>query len=133
MSELRRKRDRHLRKKDYLEALKYSILLLKYLVKKKQKVTFDDWFRKGLCHFFLNQHEKAIECYACALEIDHTNFQAIVNKATSLLSVNRINDAFKLFKEAFKINPNIGSAWYKRAHLFASNSDDVLNRTNILA
>jgi tetratricopeptide (TPR) repeat protein len=125
VNELRRKRDRHLRKEDYSEALKYSILLLKYLVKKKQKITFDDWFRKGLCHFFLNQHEKAIECYTYALEIDRINFQAMVNKATSLLSVNRINDAFKLFREAFKINPNVGPAWYNIGNHFLEQASEI--------
>lgn len=125
MSELRRARDRHFNKRDYSETLKYSILLLKYLVKHNQKVTFDDWFKKGLCHFFMNQHEKAIECYTCVLEIDHTNFQAMINKATSLLNVNMINEALKLFNEAFKINPNIGPAWYNIGTHFLEQASEV--------
>jgi tetratricopeptide (TPR) repeat protein len=73
----------------------------------------------------MNQHEKAIECYTCVLEIDHTNFQAMINKATSILNVNMINEALKLFNEAFKINPNIGPVWYNIGTHFLEQASEV--------
>ena len=107
--EIREARDRHLEAQEYQDALNYSELLLS---EHKFEIDFDDWFKKGLCHFNLDQDEQAVESYTNALTIEPYNFQAMTNKAISLLRLDNEKEAFVLLKKALGINPHIAPAWF---------------------
>jgi tetratricopeptide (TPR) repeat protein len=108
-NQLRKARNQHIEVAEYEKALYFCNLLNKSCNK---ELIFEDWFKKGLCHFKLDQNEQAVECYENALKIDDTDFQAMTNKAISLLRIGKANEAFQLFRKALSINPNIGPAWF---------------------
>ena len=99
----------------YEEALKYAeSLQRKYF----SDLNFDDWFAKGICHFYLDQHKEATEAYGHALEHEPDNFPAMSNRGISFLRIGKIEEAFKLFLKAFDLNPNIGPAWWTIGQFF---------------
>lgn len=107
--ELRRRIDELFDKEDYLTALEHSVSLFSDY---KQQATFDDIFKKGLCHFKLEEDAEAVGCFNRALEIEPENVMALTNKGICLFNLGKIQDAFQVFNRAIKLNPNVFPPWY---------------------
>jgi tetratricopeptide (TPR) repeat protein len=122
ISRYRKTRDKNIDSKDYKQALNYCKLLMTHC---SNKLTFDDWFKAGLCNFRLDDNYEAIHCYSNALDIDPTNSHALAYKALCLLRLDPINEAFQLLRSALSINPNIGSAWFSIGNYYMERRDQV--------
>jgi tetratricopeptide (TPR) repeat protein len=55
---------------------------------------------------FLERHEKAIECYDTALEIDPSDADALSFKGYNLELLNKFDEAIECFESALNIEPN---------------------------
>jgi len=104
------------------QAIPLSVNLIEQL---GSKATFEDWFANGVCHFKLDQNTEAVESYNKALALDSKNFQAMANKGISLLRLDRVDEAFRSFREAFSMCPDIGPAWLNIAFYHMANSDKI--------
>jgi tetratricopeptide (TPR) repeat protein len=122
LSQFRENRDKNIDISNYQEALNFCNLLIAHF---KNNLTFDDWFKKGLCHFKLNQNEDAINNYNKALKLDATNCQILVNKAICLLRIDAKDEAFQIFRSVLSSNPNIGPAWFNIGYYYMEHSDHV--------
>jgi tetratricopeptide (TPR) repeat protein len=76
------------------------------------ELTFDDQFKKGLCHFKLDENKDAVGCFESALEIDPESQVALTNKGICLYLMDRIPEAFCVFNKVLKLNPNVFPPWY---------------------
>jgi len=109
IEELRRQVDDYFDREEFLNALKCSIELMS---RHTDEVTFDDIFKKGLCHFKLEEDAEAIGCFNKALEREPDNVMALTNKGICLFNLNRMSEAFAIFNRAIKINPNVFPPWH---------------------
>ena len=115
--------------KEYIDAEKYNAALAysDSLINMTPELSFDDWFKRGYCHFMLNQHEEAISSYQNASAMEPYNFQALSNIAISMLLIGRANEGFEYFQKALSINPNIAPAWLHVGYYYItlSNENDL--------
>jgi tetratricopeptide (TPR) repeat protein len=109
IDDLRRLIDDYFEKEDFERSLEYCDLLFK---DNASEVTTDDIFKKGLCHYKLEDNESAIGCFDRALEAEPDNILALTNKGICLYSLDRISEAFGVFNTVLKLNPNVFPAWY---------------------
>ena len=109
IDDLRREIDSHFDKEEYLEALEHCVALLD---EHRQQVTFDDIFKKGLCHFKLEEDAEAIGCFNKALELQPDNVMALTNKGICLFNLKKVPEAFQIFNLAIKLNPNVFPPWH---------------------
>jgi tetratricopeptide (TPR) repeat protein len=109
IDDLRREIDGHFEKEEYLEALESCIALLD---EHRPHVTFDDVFKKGLCHFKLEEDAEAIGCFNKALELQPGNVMALTNKGICLFNLGKVREAFQIFNLAIKLNPNVFPPWH---------------------
>lgn len=109
IEELRRKIDSHFEKEEYMEALERCVSLLD---EHRQQVTFDDIFKKGLCHFKLEEDAEAVGCFNRALEMEPDNVMALTNKGICLFNLKKVPEAFGIFNLAIKLNPNVFPPWH---------------------
>jgi tetratricopeptide (TPR) repeat protein len=114
---------KHMQEGEFHKALPLCESLVKHL---GAKVTFDDWFAKGVCHFKLDQNAEAVESFNMALSLDDQNFQAIANKGISLLRLDRANEAFYVFREALSKCPRIGPVWFNIGFYHIAISNEVI-------
>jgi hypothetical protein len=121
-SKFRKNRDKHIDSSNYQEALKFCNLLIAHY---GNNLTFDDWFKAGVCNFKLDNSDEAVHCYNNALTIDPTICQALANKAICLLRLDAINEAFQLLRSALSISSNIGSAWFSIGNYYMERRDQV--------
>lgn len=61
----------------------------------KQELLVKSYFYKGACHAALEQHEDAIKCYDLALSSGKKESYILIAKVTSLLKVNRNQEALE--------------------------------------
>jgi tetratricopeptide (TPR) repeat protein len=109
IGDLRCRIDELFDKEDYMSALEHSVRLFD---KYRQEATFEDIFKKGLCHFKLEEDAEAVGCFNKALEIEPDNVMALTNKGICLFNLNKVPDAFQVFNRAIKLNPNVFPPWY---------------------
>ena len=75
----------------------------------------DDWSKKGLCHFKLDEQEEAIAAYHEALALDDANAQPPAGLAISLLRLGRIDEALSAAREAVALDADSGPLWFDLA------------------
>jgi tetratricopeptide (TPR) repeat protein len=109
ISDLRILIDMHFEKEEYNDALESCVALV---TDHPQEVTLEDLFKKGLCHFKLDEDAEAIGCFNKALELEPENVMLLSNKATCLYNLGKTAEAFKIFGQALKLNPNAFPPWY---------------------
>jgi len=109
IEDLRHLIDMHFDKEEYNDALESCVALA---AEHAGKMTFDDMFKKGLCHLKLDEDAEAIGCFNKALDMQPDNIMALTNKGTCLYNMGRIEDAFKIFNQTIKQNPNVFPPWY---------------------
>lgn len=115
IDQLRREIESHFEKEEYLQALEHCVALLGEY---RQQVTFDDIFKKGLCHFKLEEDAEAIGCYNKALELEPDNVMALTNKGICLFNLNKTREAFQIFNLSIKLNPNVFPPWYYMGYFY---------------
>ena len=115
IEDLRKKIDKHFDKEEYLEALELCVALLD---EHRQQVTFDDVFKKGLCHFKLEEDAEAVGCFNKSLELQPDNVMALTNKGICLFNLNQTREAFQIFNRAIKINPNVFPPWHYMGYYY---------------
>jgi tetratricopeptide (TPR) repeat protein len=109
IEELRKLVDEHFDQEEFLNALECSVELMS---RHTDEVTFEDIFKKGLCHFKLEEDAEAIGCFNKALEKDPDNVMALTNKGICLFNLQKTDEAFQVFNRAIKINPNVFPPWH---------------------
>jgi tetratricopeptide (TPR) repeat protein len=109
ISDLRHLIDMHFDKEEYNDALESCVALV---TEHQSEVTFEDMFKKGLCHFKLDEDAEAIGCFNKALDMEPDNVLALSNKGTCLYNLGRTADAFAVFAKTLKLNPNVFPAWH---------------------
>ena len=109
ITDLRHLIDLHFEKEEYTDALESCVALV---TEHRSEVTFDDLFKKGLCHFKLDEDAEAIGCFNKALDIEPENVLALSNKGTCLFNLGKTAEAFKIFGQTIRLNPNVFPAWY---------------------
>lgn len=109
IEDLRHLIDMHFDKEEYRDAMESCVALVN---EHQDDMTFDDIFKKGLCHFKLEENAEAIGCFNKALEIEPDNVLALANKGTCLYSLGQTDEAFQIFGQALKIDPSVFPAWY---------------------
>ena len=109
IDDLRHLIDLHIDKEEYSDAMESCIALAG---EHAPEMTFSDIFKKGLCHLKLEQDADAVGCFNKALEKEPDNVMALTNKGTCLYNMGRIEDAFKVFNQAIKLNSNVFPPWY---------------------
>ena len=109
IEELRKLVDDHFEQEEFLSALECSVELMSHHA---DEVTFDDIFKKGLCHFKLEEDAEAIGCFNRALERDPDNVMALTNKGICLFNLQKTEEAFQVFNMAIKINPKVFPPWH---------------------
>ncbi|MDD5397573.1 MAG: tetratricopeptide repeat protein [Dehalococcoidia bacterium] len=109
IEELRQRVDECFDREEFLSALECSVELISQHAK---EVSFDDIFKKGLCHFKLEEDAEAIGCFNRALEKDPDNVMALTNKGICLFNLEKTAEAFHVFNRAIKINPNVFPPWH---------------------
>jgi tetratricopeptide (TPR) repeat protein len=109
IDDLRQLIDEYFQKEEFDRSLEYCDTLVK---DHAAELNTDDIFKKGLCHYRLDDNESAIDCFDSALEKEPDNILALTNKGICLYSLNRIPDAFSIFNKVLKLNPNVFPAWY---------------------
>lgn len=116
---LRKTIDEKIDSEDFEEAISLSEILIN---DHPTQISYNDWFEKGFCHFHLDQHEDAVDCYSRALEFEPSDFRTLSNIAISLLRLERDEESFQFFLKALKINPDIGPAWLNIGYHLLGNS-----------
>jgi len=109
IDELRQEIDDFFEKEEYLKALEHCVAMLNEY---RQVVTFDDLFKKGLCHFKLDEDAEAIGCFNQALVMEPENVMALTNKGICLFNLEKIPEAFQVFNQTIKLNPNVFPPWH---------------------
>jgi tetratricopeptide (TPR) repeat protein len=109
IADLRHLIDLHFDKEEYDDALESCVELV---TGHPQEVTFEDLFKKGLCHFKLDEDAEAIGCFNKALEIEPENVMLLSNKGACLYNLGKTEEAFKIFGQTLRLNPNVFPAWY---------------------
>jgi tetratricopeptide (TPR) repeat protein len=109
IDDLRRLIDEYFEKEDFERSLEYCDSIAK---EHADKQTAEDIFKKGLCHYKLDDNQSALACFDSALEIEPDNILALTNKGICLYALERIPEAFALFNRVLKLNPNVFPAWY---------------------
>jgi tetratricopeptide (TPR) repeat protein len=109
IDDLRKLIDEYFEKEDFERSLEYSDTLIK---EHAAATTSDDVFKKGLCHYKLDDNQSALSCFDRALETDPENILALTNKGICLYSLDRVPEAFAIFNKVLKANPNVFPAWY---------------------
>jgi tetratricopeptide (TPR) repeat protein len=70
---------------------------------------------KGNGYYYKNEHNKAIQCYDKAIEIDPNYADAWYNKGVTLYRLGKHNDeAIQCYDKAIEIDPNYADAWYNK-------------------
>lgn len=109
IEDLRHLIDMHFDKEEYKDAMDSCVALA---TEHAKEMSFDDIFKKGLCHLKLEEDAEAVGCFNKALEKEPDNLMALTNKGTCLYNMGKIADAFKIFRDVLKINPNVFPPWY---------------------
>lgn len=109
IDDLRRLIDEHFDKEDFKRSLEYCDLLASEYPSEQ---TTEDIFKKGLCHYRLDDIASALSCFDRALEREPENILALTNKGICLYGLERIPEAFALFNRIIKINPEVFPPWY---------------------
>jgi tetratricopeptide (TPR) repeat protein len=109
IKDLRQLIDIHLDKEEYKDAMDICVTLA---TEHAGEMSFDDIFKKGLCHLKLDEDAEAVGCFNKALEKEPDNLLALTNKGTCLYNMGRVEDAFKVFRQAIALNPNVFPPWY---------------------
>jgi tetratricopeptide (TPR) repeat protein len=100
----------------YQEAVKYCNMLAAAY---SSDMDSADWYAKGRCHSNLEQHEEAVKSYARCLELDPGNYEAMSDRGISLLTLDRVAEAFGMFSQALSINADIRPVWLSIGRYFA--------------
>jgi tetratricopeptide (TPR) repeat protein len=109
INDLRTIIDMHFDKEEYGDALESCVALV---TEHAHEVTFEDLFKKGLCHFKLDEDAEAIGCFNKALDMEPENVLALSNKGACLFNLGKTAEAFNIFGQTLKLNPNVFPAWY---------------------
>jgi len=109
IEELRKRVDECFDREEFLSALECSVELMS---RHAREIGFDDIFKKGLCHFKLEEDAEAIGCFNKALEKDPDNLMALTNKGICLFNLGRTEQAFQEFNKAIKINCAVFPPWH---------------------
>jgi tetratricopeptide (TPR) repeat protein len=109
IEELRRRVDECFDHEEFLSALECSVELMS---RHTAEVKFDDIFKKGLCHFKLEEDAEAIGCFNKALEKEPDNVMALTNKGVCLFNLGKTTEAFQVFNRAIKINCTVFPPWH---------------------
>jgi tetratricopeptide (TPR) repeat protein len=109
ITDLRHLIDMHFDKEEYRDAMDSCIALAADFA---PEMSFDDIFKKGLCHLKLDEDAEAVGCFNKALEKEPDNVMAMCNKGICLYNMGKIEDAFKVFRRAIELNPNAFPPWY---------------------
>jgi len=112
IEELRKLVDDYFDREEFLSALECSVEIIG---QHSGEVTFDDIFKKGLCHFKMEEDAEAIGCFNKALEKDPDNVMALTNKGICLFNLEQTGEAFNVFNKAIKLNPNVFPPWHYMA------------------
>jgi tetratricopeptide (TPR) repeat protein len=96
------------------------------------------WKNLGSVYYHLQDHEKEIECYNRALEINNRLPQALISKGVTLLRIFRkAREAAELMESGLQIEESIGvrwpHAWYwlAQAYYEQGNLPKALERINV--
>ena len=65
----------------------------------------------GFCYFKLKEHEKAIQSFVRAVEIDPSSGIDWANLGVNVRATGKDDNAIILFKKAISLDPSIGFAW----------------------
>lgn len=68
-----------------------------------------------------NQHERSAETHAQIVSLDASNLDSWIMYAQELRMLGRKAESKAAFREAIKLDPNSGAAWWGLANYFASN------------
>ena len=107
--DLRYLRDKYFEEESYADAMEKSIDLANECA---AELTFDDVFKKGLCHIKLDENEGAVDTFTKALEMEPGNALALTNKGLGLYNLGRVPEAFAAFAQALKLKPDNYPAWH---------------------
>ena len=61
----------------------------------------------GFCHFMLKEHEKSIEAFARAIEIEPGDAINYANIGSNLRDLGRIAEACQMYEQALEMNPDL--------------------------
>ena len=109
IDDLRRLVDEYFDKEDFERSLEYCESLAQ---EHAAEQTTEDLFKKGLCHYKLDDNTNALSCFDSALEREPENILALTNKGICLYALKRVPEAFAIFNRVLKMNPNVFPAWY---------------------
>jgi len=109
IADLRHLIDMHFDKEEYTDAMESCVALA---TEHASEMTFEDIFKKGLCHLKLEEDAEAVGCFNKALEREPENLLALANKGICLFNMGKIGDSFAVFRRAVDLNPNVFPPWY---------------------
>ncbi len=109
IDDLRKLRDQYFDEEEYLKSMQQCVELA---TEHGEELNFDDIFKKGLCHFKLEEDAEATGCFSKALEREPDNVMALTDKGICLFNLGKIQESFEVFNQAMKINPNVFPPYY---------------------
>ena len=73
-----------------------------------------DYFNRGNAYYILGQHQKAIDDYTRAIELDPKLAEAYCNRGIAYSNLGQYQKAIDNFTRAIKLNPKHAFAYYIR-------------------
>ena len=95
---------------------------------KARKKEAKEWLKKGYSFKRKKEHEKAMECFDKALELEPENGNYWADKGWSLYESGRYEDAIKCYDKAIEIKPKSPRFWNDKGVILddSKKSDDAL-------
>ncbi len=109
IEELRQQVDENFDRDEVLSALECSVELVTLY---GEELSFEDIFKKGLCHFKLEEDAEAVGCFNKALDKEPDNVMALTNKGICLYNLGKTAEAFEVFNRAIKLNCSVFPPWH---------------------
>jgi len=74
----------------------------------------------GLAYHSMEEHDKALEAYSKASELDPENIDALHNKAATLHRTGRHDEAIKLYYQALEVDPALDKTYFNLGSIMQS-------------
>jgi tetratricopeptide (TPR) repeat protein len=73
-----------------------------------------DWYDKGNALLAQGKFEEAIQAYDRAIDLDHMDPDALINKGVALYHLRKYDEAVEAYDKAINIDSEKGDAWYNK-------------------
>lgn len=90
------------------------------------------WKHMGDAYFFIEQYNKAIDCYDKALQLDKNYDSALLNKSISHFHLKDVNKTIECLKKVEEVNPNQKLIYLYRGHIYHEDKEYDLAIDNYL-